>query len=45
MRSNGMERIVVGKINGGGQEIQIRTYKGNIFIRKFSEAARRPQVK
>jgi hypothetical protein len=33
-----MDRTLVGKINGGGPEIQIRTYKGNIYIRKFSDA-------
>jgi hypothetical protein len=44
-RSRSVDRTIVGKINGGGQDIQIRTYKGNIFIRKFLDAARSSQSK
>jgi hypothetical protein len=37
---NRPDRTVIGKINGGGPEIQFKTYKGDIYIRKFSEAPR-----
>jgi DUF4097 and DUF4098 domain-containing protein YvlB len=44
-RSNQTSRTVIGKINGGGSEIQLKTYKGNIYIRKFSDALHKPQRK
>lgn len=44
-RSNQTNRTVIGKINGGGSEIQFKTYKGDIYIRKFSNASHKPQSK
>lgn len=36
--SGSVDRMVTGKINGGGQDIRLKTYRGNIYIRKFSDA-------
>jgi hypothetical protein len=44
-QSNQTNRTVIGKINGGGAEIQFKTYKGNIYIRKFLEASHKPPGK
>jgi hypothetical protein len=44
-QSNQRNRTVIGKINGGSSEIQLKTYKGNIYIRKFSDASNEPQGK
>jgi hypothetical protein len=43
--SNHLDRTIIGKINGGGPEIRFKTYKGNIYFRKFSEASAGTQTK
>jgi hypothetical protein len=42
---NRVDRTIIGKINGGGPEIRFKTYKGNIYFRKFSAASAKPQEK